>query len=81
MIKMISKYINCFLNKIFYKEEEIDFSEAIKIECKYYIIPSIMDMKKYRKPHIGQKFLCQYESEMYVYVGGGKYMCIANAYI
>lgn len=81
MIKMIIKPINCILEKIFPIEKEIEYSEAIKMEWMYYTTQSVYTMKHYKKPHIGQKFLCQDENKMFVYVGNGKFICMSNVYI
>lgn len=81
MIKLISRSINCILNRLFPDDKEISFSEAIKLEHIYYETPSIASMKNYRNPHVGQKFLCQEEGEMYVYVGGKKFVCMTNVYV
>lgn len=83
MIELIARLINWLLNIIFpdRSDEEIEFSEAIKLEFIYYETPSIIHMKKYKNPHIGQKFLCKEEREMYVYVGNRKFVCISNAYV
>lgn len=78
---MIIKPITCILEKIFPIESEIEYSEAIKMEWIYYTIQSVYAMKNYKKPHVGQKFLCQYENEMYVYIGNGKFICMNNVYI
>lgn len=81
MIKLIAiKLIDLFSN-IFQKDKEIEFSEAIKLEWTYYTTPSIESMKNYKKPHVGQKFFCMDTGEMYVYVGGRKFVCMTNVYI
>lgn len=82
MIELIARLINWILNKLLPDtDKEIEFSEAVKLEQIYHVTPSIMSMKNYKKPHVGQKFLCQEEGKMFVYVGGKKFVCMTNVYI
>lgn len=81
MIELMICLVNSLLNRFSANDEEIEYIEAVKLERVYYTTTSVADMKNYKKPHIGQKFYCEYEDEMYVYVGGHKFVQMANVYI